>query len=413
MKIIHAADLHLDSPLRGLAHYEGAPTGEIRMATRRAFSALIDHCIEQKAAFLLIAGDLYDGDFRDYATALFFVEQVARLRECGTRVIWLRGNHDAANKMTRHLQVAEHVFELSVESPQTLTFEREGCAFHGQGYPLRDVQQDLSRNYPVPLAGMVNFGLLHTALDGRPGHALYAPCSLAALKSHGYDYWALGHVHQREVLSREPWVVFPGNLQGRHIRETGPKGCTEITIENGNIVSVRPVVLDQVRWELCEVDVSSAENLDDVLEQIDGRIDALRTSAEGRLLSTRVCLIGESHAHGSVNRSRERIENELRARTLDFGDVYLEDVRFNTQKARSAELIEARRDALGDLFRAFEAMHDDPEARAELWEEITRPMSGICSDLFRDEGLQRDEILEDATRLLESRLLYGGGSREV
>ena len=413
MKIIHAADLHLDSPLRGLVHYEGAPTHEVRMATRRAFSALVDHCLEEDADFLLIAGDLYDGDFKDYATALFFTEQVARLRETNTRVIWLRGNHDAANKMTRHLQVAEHVYELSTQSPQTLLFEHEGCAFHGQGYAVRDVQEDLSRAYPPPLPGLLNFGLLHTALDGRPGHATYAPCSLSALKSHGYDYWALGHVHQREVLSAAPWIVFPGNLQGRHIRETGPKGCTTLTVDAAKITTVAETVLDQVRWELCEVPLEEATHLDDVLDACSRKLAEIRARAGGRLVATRVRLVGRTRAHPALARSQLRIENELRARSIDTGDTYLESVHFHTQSGLTEKALEARRDALGDLFRAFEAAAQDGESKAVLWEELLRPLSAISADLLRDEWMDREEILKDAARLLEGRLLHAEEKDEI
>ncbi len=407
MKLVHAADLHLDSPLRGLRHYEGAPTQEVRMATRRAFARLVDFCLTEQVAYLLIAGDLYDGDFKDYATALYFVEQVARLRESGTKVIWLRGNHDAANKMTRHLQVAEHVHELSVEQPASLLFEQHGLAFHGQGYAVRDVQEDLSARYPAPVPGMLNVGLLHTALDGRPGHASYAPASLNGLLSHGYDYWALGHVHQREVLAERPWVVFPGNLQGRHIREVGEKGCTLITISDGQIAHVEPIVLDEVRWVESDVKLDPAAHWDDVLESCQAALGRARLSAGGRTVATRLRLVGPSAAHGQLHQARDRIENEVRAMCVDFGDVYLEDVEFKTSGLLAAGELAERRDALGELFRAFSGPEQDEDARAALWEELLRPLSAISQDLLRDDSVDRDDILREAEQLLQGRLLFG------
>src|SRR5690242_9452537 len=95
MKFVHAADLHLDSPLRGLSRYEGAPVEAVRGATRRAFQNLIDLCLEEGAAFLLLAGDIYDGDWKDYGTGLFFLHQLARLRAADVEVVLIRGNHDA------------------------------------------------------------------------------------------------------------------------------------------------------------------------------------------------------------------------------------------------------------------------------------------------------------------------------
>lgn len=407
MKIIHAADLHLDSPLRGLAHYEGAPTEDVRLATRRAFAALIDRCLAEHVAYLLIAGDLYDGDFKDYATALYFVQQVARLREINTQVIWLRGNHDAANRMTRHLQVADHVHELSIEQAQSLIFEGDGIAVHGQGYSARDIQDDLSKNYPAPLPGLFNIGLLHTSMDGRPGHAPYAPCSLSALRNHGYDYWALGHVHKREVLCEEPWILFPGNLQGRHIRETGEKGCSLITLENGRVQSVAPLVLDQVRWEVCEVSVTDAQTVDDIIEASSQKLALLRASAGGRVLATRLSLFGQTPAHAVITQAKVRIENELRALAIDCGDVYLQSVQFRTLGQVTAEALVERHDALGELFQAISELGGDETAKSAIWDEIVKPLSSVSADLLRDDFLDRDEILAEAAQLLQGRLLYG------
>src|SRR5690349_16787907 len=100
-KFLHAADVHLDSPLKGLARYEGAPADEIRGATRRAFDNLVELAIQEEAAFLLLAGDLYDGDWKDYNTGLFFVSRMRRLEEAGIPVFLISGNHDAASQITR------------------------------------------------------------------------------------------------------------------------------------------------------------------------------------------------------------------------------------------------------------------------------------------------------------------------
>lgn len=405
MKIVHSADLHLDSPLRGLKEYEGAPLSEVRSATRTAFGALVDLCLREDAKILLIAGDLYDGDFRDYSTALFFTEQMARLRAGGARVVWLRGNHDAANRITRHLRTAEHVTELSHEAPATVVFEDLGVALHGQGYAARDVHDNLARIYPDPKGGLVNIGLLHTALDGREGHAPYAPCTVAELKAKGYDYWALGHVHQREVLSEDPWIVFPGNLQGRHIRETGPKGVTVVEIENDRIVSVKPRTLDQVRWDLAEVDVSGARTLGDVLDAATREMSRRRGEAEDRVLAMRVRLVGTTDAHGIISRKHERIEGELRAHAVDQGDIYLERVQYSTVSELSAQALAGRRDALGDLFREMDALLADDDSRGRLWDELLRPLSGVSAELLSSEVVDPKEILKEARNLLEGRLL--------
>jgi DNA repair exonuclease SbcCD nuclease subunit len=220
-KMVHAADLHLDSPLTGLVRYEGAPVDEVRGATRRALENLVSLCLEEQARLLLLAGDLYDGDWRDYSTGLFFSAQMERLREAGTQVVWIRGNHDAQSKLTHHLSLGEHCHELVSKQPSTLEFPALELAVHGQGFATPAVTDDLSARYPEPVRGVLNVGLLHTALSGRRGHAPYAPCDAVSLAHRGYDYWALGHVHQREIVSTAPYIVFPGNLLGRHVRVEG------------------------------------------------------------------------------------------------------------------------------------------------------------------------------------------------
>jgi len=269
-KFIHVADIHLDSALHGLERYEGAPVEEIRSATRRAFDNLIELAIDEEVTFVLLAGDLYDGDWKDYNTGLYFMERMGRLREAGIRVYMVAGNHDAASQITKHLRLPDNVTMFATRVPEQIILDDLNVAIHGQGFATRAVTEDLSQAYPQGDPQFFNIGLLHTCLDGKPGHEPYAPCTVDGLRSKGYQYWALGHIHKREVLSQDPWIVFPGNIQGRHIRETGPKGCTLVTVDNGEVVEVEHRDLDVMRWSLCEVDVTDSETVDDIYEQVRG-----------------------------------------------------------------------------------------------------------------------------------------------
>lgn len=282
MKLVHAADIHLDSPLRGLDRYDGAPSADLRVATRRAFVNLVDHCLEERVDALLLAGDVYDGDWQDFNTGLFFVKQLARLREAGIRVWAVLGNHDAASVITRRLKLPENVTLLSHDAPQTSVDERLGLAVHGQSFAKRDVGEDLAAAYPRALPGLLNVGLLHTALAGRPEHAPYAPTTSDRLASKGYAYWALGHVHRAEVVSRDPWIVFPGNLQGRSVRETGEKGFVVVTAEGTEVRSVEPVAADVARWHDLSVDVSPARNPDDAATLVQRALEAAAGASAGR-----------------------------------------------------------------------------------------------------------------------------------
>ena len=371
MKFVHAADLHLDSPLAGLSKYEGAPVEQIRGATRRALENLVKLCLTEQAQLLLIAGDLYDGDWRDYSTGLFFAKQMAALRAGNVRVVWIRGNHDAASKLTAHLNLPDNVRELSHKKPDSLVLEELGLAVHGQGFDNREVTTDLSLRYPEPKRGLFNIGLLHTALEGRAGHAPYAPCRLSALVDRGYDYFALGHVHTREVLSDQPWIVFPGNLQGRHARETGPKGASLVTVEGERVRSVEHRALDAVRWHVAEADVSGERSLDGVLERVRIALGAAIVQSDGRLSAVRVRIHGASAAHEQLSARVDRVTEEVRALTLDLaGEAWLEKVELATRPLGERAELREREDAIGELVRGLGQLAHDDAALLELAEEL-------------------------------------------
>lgn len=416
MKLVHAADLHLDSPLIGLERYEGAPVQRLRNATREALSNLVDLCIAEEAALLLIAGDLYDGGWKDYSTGLYFAAQMTRLREAEVRVVWLRGNHDAASQLMKQLALPENVRELSSKKPTTLELSLGGedVALHGQGFSTRDVTDNLALGYPSPIAGAVNIGLLHTALGGRPGHDLYAPCSLEDLVQKGYDYWALGHVHQREVLAEDPFVLFPGNLQGRHAREIGPKGASLVTVEGGRVRRVEPQALDVVRWSVTQVDVSEATTAPDAVDRVEAELQKQLDSVEGRLLATRVVIHGASGAHAALSKDRERWVGQIRELATDLGrdELWLEKVRIATRDRVSIEELLGHDDAVGEVFRGLKELSASDEALltigaelAELARKLPPALREGPEPIRLDSPEELRALLADVEQMLLPRLL--------
>jgi len=371
MKIVHAADLHVDSPLRGLERYEGAPVEAIRGATRRALENLVGLCLEEEAALLLIAGDLFDGAWKDYATGLFFARQMARLREGGTRVVLARGNHDAASEVTKHLRHPEHVHELGSRRPETVRFDDLGVSVHGQSYASRAVDVDLAARYPEAQHDGLDIGVLHTALDGREGHDPYAPTSVDVLRAKRYHYWALGHVHARELVCQRPWIVFPGNLQGRHAKETGAKGATLVHAESERVVAVEHRALDAVRWERVAVAAGGATSRADVLERAGKALRAVAEEAGGRVCCVRIVLAGATSAHGALARHRESLEHELRALAIDASEaLWVERVVVETAPELDRAAIAERDDALGELARGIAAARGDEELLRVIADEL-------------------------------------------
>ncbi len=335
IRFIHAADVHLDSPLRGLEKYEGAPVEEIRGATRRALENLVGLAVDREVDFVLISGDLYDGDWKDHNTGLFFVRQMARLREADIPAILISGNHDAANKMTKSLCLPDNVELLGHNRPTTATCKQLaniGVAVHGQSFGRAAEYDNLVRNYPPPRPGMLNIGLLHTSLDGAEGHEPYAPCSLDDLRQKQYDYWALGHVHTRRVVHEDPLIVFPGNLQGRHVRESGAKGCYLVTVDERHQCDLEFVPLDVFRWAVCEVDATDADRPEDIVDQFAAELARLGDENDSRSIGVRVEIVGRTEAHQRLLADPIRWTNEIRAAAIHSprGNVWIEQVKWRT-----------------------------------------------------------------------------------
>jgi len=411
---IHAADIHLDSALHGLERYEGAPVDEIRSATRRAFDNLIELAIDEEVEFVLLVGDLYDGDWKDYNTGLYFVERMGRLRDAGIHVFIVAGNHDAASQITKHLRLPDCVTLFSTKKPERVVLDDLNVSICGQGFATRAVTEDMSQEYPQGDPQLLNIGLLHTCLDGKPGHEPYAPCSVDGLRSKGYQYWALGHVHKREVVSDEPWIVFPGNIQGRHIREAGPKGCTLVTVKSGEIQEVEHRDLDVMRWAHCELDVSAAETVDDVYEQVREGLQSTLDGADGKLVAVRLTLHGASSAHLKLHADRERWVQEYRALATGLGGAgtWLEKVSFKTKPATSSEEALERDDALSGLLREIRDMELDASALDRLADELSMLRQKLPAELLTSDDPfdpANPEFLkgalEDIKELLVNRLL--------
>jgi DNA repair exonuclease SbcCD nuclease subunit len=414
-KLVHAADLHLDSPLTGLEEYQGAPVRELRRATRDALSRLVELCIAEQARLLLIAGDLFDGGWRDYQTGLYFVEQMTRLRDASVNVVWIRGNHDAASRLTRYLKPPDNVRELSHRAPETVILEAADVAVHGQGFSRADVRDDLSLRYPAPISGALNVGLLHTALDGREGHDRYAPCTVSGLLDRGYEYFALGHVHAHEVVHRAPWVVYPGNLQGRHARETGAKGAVVVTYEGARVTSVEHRALDVARWVRLKVDATSCRTLDDVGDAVRAAFQAAAAEAGQRLLAARVVISGASHAHGALHRDPETCQALVRSAALDAssGLVWVERVAVETAlpgAERADALVSVG--PLAELSRELAELSRDEEARARFVAEVpglsevlrkVRP-SPAQEAFLEDFAVEPAALLREAEALIHARL---------
>ncbi len=337
-KYIHAADLHLDSPLRGLAAKSEAAAERVQTASREALEAMIDLAIAEQCKLIVIAGDLFDGQWKDYRTGLYFATQMARLKAAQVPVYIIQGNHDAENNFVARLELSENVKLFSSKKPESFVLDSIKVAVHGQSFATREVKENIALRYPPPLANHFNIGVLHTALEGHTGmHASYAPCSTEQLKNHGYDYWALGHVHDYMLLHdtqnpADPHIVYSGVVQGRNIRETGAKGVVLVTVEDGAIVAAEFKPLGTVVWHSCPI---SAEGLDTQEALLCAAIRSVEDAYQNTgktSCAVRVTITGPTPARSSLLTNRTDFQEQLEtalAAISEEGDIWLEKLVLN------------------------------------------------------------------------------------
>ena len=393
LTFLHAADIHLDSPLRGLLPYEGAPPiEEIRGATRQALDNLVNFALEEKVHFVLIAGDLYDGDWQDFNTGLYFANQMRNLGEAGIRVAVIRGNHDAANTMTKTLVMPENVKIFSARKPETWQLEDLGVAIHGQSYANRDVYENLAVAYPNPVPDMFNIGILHCLISGVEGHLPYAPCTLDELAAKDYDYWALGHVHKYGVLREQPHIVYAGCTQGRHIREPGNKGCVLVEVEEAEI-RTEFVPLNVLRWVEVKADISNAQNIEQAAVAFGEALSRKMSDLEGMNACVRAVLTGRSPAHGRLSSDPEAVAANVRAVASEVsqGKAWIEKVQLQTRPTIDFDSIAESDTPQGELLRYLKELSESPEAFEDLGLDLTALKSKLSGSGVE---LKENEIVE-------------------
>lgn len=411
-RFLHAADIHLDSPLHGLSRYEGLPDSDIRGATRAAFDNLVQHAIDEAIDFVVIAGDLFDGEWKDMGTGLYFARAMGRLDQARIPVFLLAGNHDAASVITRNVPWPLNVRLFGTKKPQTHLLPDLRVAVSGQSFATSAVTDNLVLAYPDATQHHFNIGVLHTALAGRQGHAPYAPCSIDDLRSKHYDYWALGHVHEHEIVARDPYVVFPGNTQGRTIRETGAKGAVIVTVEDLQVTAVERIELDVLRWARVEVNCTD-KAIDDVPALMRAALAATwQDNAGGLPLVARVSLIGITTDAGAMHDRAAALRDDARALASGISpDLFIEKVKLLVSAPlRTADI------AIGDdLATMIDQAAQDPALAALLADDLApfllaaQTSLGPSEDDLRRAAIEGDwsAILGTATLALRSRLARG------
>ena len=410
-RFVHAADLHIDSPFEGLAQVDDAMAERLWASTFEAYTNLVDLCISEQAGFLVIAGDVYDGADRGVRAQRRFGEGLGRLADAGIPSFIAHGNHDPLDRWTVRtaLPDAAHVFGPEPEWAEARDPHGELFArLQGVSYPTRVVDENLAARFTPPRAGDDAFtiGVLHCNVGGNPAHDNYAPCTLEDLAGSGLDYWALGHVHspaERVLRQRAPTVVYPGNTQGRHPNESGPRGAMIVDVDAGGDVSTRFVPLDVLRWETLSIDISGLREIDDLLDAIAGEIETVRAGARGRDLVCRVRLTGRGAIHDSLRLPgvAEEVGEEVQTQaSAAAGLTWIAEVRDDTQDRpqvpRECTQEKFERSVVRERFRPLHAACLDAHGRRQGRDR--RPQLAHCKPYRSPHGGRRPVLAEGIDR---------------
>jgi len=399
IKILHTADIHLDSPLKSLALRDEMLRARVQTATRAAFTRMVDFALAERVSAMLISGDLFDGAERSARTAAFLTGQFDRLRQRDIRVFYIKGNHDAENPITGELAPPDnvHVFD-GRGGKQALT---DDIWIHGVSFAGRQAPESLLPKFPAPVPGAINIAMLHTSLAGASGHDVYAPCTVAELAAMGFDYWALGHVHKRQVHSRAPWIVMPGMPQGRDIGEAGPKSATLLTIDG--TIDVEEIPTSPVEFLNHEIEVTDLDTEDAIRDRLRLDFGEIAQTLRSEAGIVRLTLRGDSSRRWQLLRDRDIWTETTVQAALETGQLWLDKLVFDLDHAEARS-----RTAIDELAGLMDAIRAE-----DGFAETTRTeLKALLAELppQRRAALAPDE---DAVAALAQRLAADGGQSLV
>ncbi|UVK40989.1 DNA repair exonuclease [Mesorhizobium sp. AR10] len=414
-RFIHTADIHLDSPLRSLALRNSDLAELVGDASRKTFVSIVDLCLEERVDALLIAGDLFDGDQTSMKTARFLASQMTRLHQAGIRVFKIRGNHDALSRISKQLVFPETV-TIFGGRPQSVLQTAGGLdvMFHGLSFANPKAPDSLLPKYPAAREGAINVGIMHTSLAGSPGHDVYAPCNVADLHGHGFDYWALGHIHARKVHPGASTVVMPGIPQGRDINEAGEKSVTLVTIRDDHSVEIQERLTSVAQFERVSVDLTGTVEWPEVVGRVRSALEALRASVKSRYAVARLGLTGTSPLSWALIRDKDLLLAEAEQAAEQVGDTWVEKLEIDLVPAKT-ETTEGIADPIFELAQSMRADARSAAFRAEARAFVQKMIADLPAEgrdfAGKDEaGLELflDRVLASGADLVTARLKVGG-----
>lgn len=378
-RFIHAADLHLDSPFRGMSKVPEVLKEKLMASTFSALRCLTETAIREQVDFIVLAGDLYDEADRSLKAQLLLLKEWERLQQHGIAVFVIHGNHDPLNGARAELKLPSNVTPFGADQMEYRpAYCRNGelAAFvYGMSYAKRHVTDNLAASYYPVEGAPFHIAMLHGNVNGDQSHDPYAPCSLEELVGKGFDYWALGHVHARRVLHEYPHVVYPGNIQGRHPRETGPKGCYLVEVTASQAVQLTFVPLDEVRWLEAGLSITGLNTEQELLQRLEEQVEQLALDGDGRSVMIRLLLHGQGPLHHKLTETitLRALQEQLQQMPVEAWVYALEG---NTKAELQLSELQEEDSFTGELFRLTKRLEADREAWRQEAAAAVGPLSG-------------------------------------
>ena len=392
-RFVHTADIHLDLPLRTLALRQPELAELIGGATRKAFASVIDLCLAEEADALIVAGDLYDGEQTSMKTARFLADQLRRLDAAGIRTFLIRGNHDAQSRIKLELVLPESV-KLFHGRAEAVMMNRGGLdvAIQGISFAQPHAPESLLPKFRPPRDGAFNIGILHTSLGGSSNHDVYAPCAAADLQNAGFDYWALGHIHERYEERGKAAIVMPGNPQGRDINEAGPKSATLVTVRDDRSLTIEERLTSLAEFVRVGVDCSGVRDWREAVGRISAALEDAREKARSEHLVARLRLTGATPLAWRLRADTDRLAEEARAAASAIGQSWIEKVELACVEP-SAET-SGRGDPIAELRALMEGEVAGSKALVDQLSELAQELRGAIPAEAREDlfGCDADDF---------------------
>lgn len=391
----------------------------IGAATRTAFSAIVDLCISEDVDALLIAGDLYDGDQTSMKTARFLAGELGRLASAEIRTFIIRGNHDALSRVSKELVLPDLV-KLFGGRPEYVLIDRDPSekpvAIHGLSFANPTAPESLLPKYKPAIPDAINIGMMHTSLGGAPGHDPYAPCSPAELQATGFDYWALGHIHKRAVVSGPTTIVMPGMPQGRDINEDGPKSVTLVTIADDGTVSLEERHTALAEFARVNIDTTGLTEWSELADRITAGLAQARSGSAAPELVARLGFSGETSLAWRMRRDTDLLMAEAEQRAARIGSLWVEKLELHAVPPKSAG--KSANDPLQELRTLIDATILGSEAYeaalSGMTDNLQAQLPPELRDLFgtdEEQSLQhRMALAREGAQDVLARLQSGSGS---